>query len=113
VAKLREAGVVILGKTNMHEFAFGITTNNTHYGPTINPYDFSKIPGGSSGGSGAAASTALCAGAIGTDTGGSVKIPAALCGVVGLKLTLGRVGRGGLMYLSFTRDVIGPITRSL
>jgi aspartyl-tRNA(Asn)/glutamyl-tRNA(Gln) amidotransferase subunit A len=85
VAKLREAGAVILGKTNMHEFAFGITTNNTHYGPTKNPYDFSKIPGGSSGGSGAATSAALCAGAIGSDTGGSVRIPAALCGVVGLK----------------------------
>ena len=113
VNKLREAGAVILGKTNMHEFAFGITTNNTHFGPTKNPYDFSKIPGGSSGGSGAATSAALCAGAIGTDTGGSVRIPAALCGVVGLKPTLGRVGRGGLMYLSFTRDVIGPITRNV
>jgi aspartyl-tRNA(Asn)/glutamyl-tRNA(Gln) amidotransferase subunit A len=113
VAKLREAGAVILGKTNMHEFAFGITTNNTHYGPTRNPYDFLKIPGGSSGGSGAAAAAALCAGAIGSDTGGSVRIPAALCGVVGLKPTLGRVGRGGLMYLSFTRDVIGPITRNV
>ena len=113
VAKLREAGAVILGKTNMHEFAFGITTNNIHYGPTKNPYDFSKIPGGSSGGSGAATSAALCAGAIGSDTGGSVRIPAALCGVVGLKPTLGRVGRGGLMYLSFTRDVIGPITRNV
>ena len=113
VEKLRGTGAVILGKTNMHEFAFGITTNNTHYGPTKNPYDFSKIPGGSSGGSGAATSAALCAGAIGTDTGGSVRIPAALCGVVGLKPTLGRVGRGGLMYLSFTRDVIGPLTRNV
>ena len=113
VKKLKEAGAVILGKTNMHEFAFGITTNNPHYGPTRNPYDFSRIPGGSSGGSGAATAAALCAGSIGTDTGGSVRIPAALCGVVGLKPTLGRVGRGGLMSLSFTRDVIGPITRSV
>jgi aspartyl-tRNA(Asn)/glutamyl-tRNA(Gln) amidotransferase subunit A len=113
VKKLKEAGAIILGKTNMHEFAFGITTNNPHYGPTRNPYDFSRIPGGSSGGSGAATAAALCAGSIGTDTGGSVRIPAALCGVVGLKPTLGRVGRGGLMYLSFTRDVIGPITRSV
>lgn len=113
VQKLRKAGAIILGKTNMHEFAFGITTNNPHYGPTRNPYDFSRIPGGSSGGSGAAAAAALCAGAIGTDTGGSVRIPAALCGVVGLKPTLGRVGRGGMMYLSFTRDVIGPITRNV
>jgi len=113
VRKLKQAGAIILGKTNMHEFAFGITTNNPHYGPTRNPYDPSRIPGGSSGGSAAAAAAALCAGAIGTDTGGSVRIPAALCGVVGLKPTLGRVGRGGLMYLSFTRDVIGPITRTV
>lgn len=113
VEKLKEAGALILGKTNLHEFAFGITTNNPHYGPTRNPYDPSRIPGGSSGGSGAAAAAALCAGAIGTDTGGSVRIPAALCGVVGLKPTLGRVGRGGMMYLSFTRDVIGPITRTV
>jgi Asp-tRNA(Asn)/Glu-tRNA(Gln) amidotransferase A subunit family amidase len=113
VKKLKEAGAIILGKTNMHEFAFGITTNNPHYGPTRNPYDLSRIPGGSSGGSGAAAAAAFCAGAIGTDTGGSVRIPAALCGVVGLKPTLGRVGRGGLMYLSYTRDVIGPMTRGV
>jgi len=113
VEMLRKAGAIVLGKTNMHEFAFGITTNNTNYGPTRNPYDFSRIPGGSSGGSGAAAAAALCAGAIGTDTGGSVRIPAALCGVVGLKPTLGRVGRGGMMYLSFTRDVIGPITKTV
>lgn len=113
VMKLKEAGAIILGKTNMHEFAFGITNNNPHYGPTRNPYDLSRIPGGSSGGSGAAAAAAFCAGAIGTDTGGSVRIPAALCGVVGLKPTLGRVGRGGMMYLSYTRDVIGPITREV
>ncbi|MEW6139216.1 MAG: amidase [Thermodesulfobacteriota bacterium] len=113
VQKLKEAGAIVLGKTNMHEFAFGITTNNPHYGPTRNPYDPSKIPGGSSGGSGAATAASFCAAAIGTDTGGSVRIPAALCGVVGLKPTLGRVGRGGMMYLSFTRDVIGPITRTV
>lgn len=113
VQKLKDAGAIILGKTNMHEFAFGITSNNTNYGPARNPYDRSRIPGGSSGGSGVATAAALCSGAIGTDTGGSVRIPAALCGVVGMKPTLGRVGRGGLMYLSFTRDVIGPITRSV
>ena len=113
VEKLKKAGAIVLGKTNLHEFAFGITTNNTNYGPTRNPYDKTRIPGGSSGGSGAAASASLCAAAIGTDTGGSVRIPAALCGVVGLKPTLGRVGRGGMMYLSFTRDVIGPITRTV
>jgi len=113
VEKLKKAGAIVLGKTNLHEFAFGISTNNTNYGPTRNPYDRTRIPGGSSGGSGAAASASLCAAAIGTDTGGSVRIPAALCGVVGLKPTLGRVGRGGMMYLSFTRDVIGPITRTV
>lgn len=113
VEKLKNAGAIVLGKTNLHEFAFGITTNNTNYGPTRNPYNKTRIPGGSSGGSAAAASASLCAAAIGTDTGGSVRIPAALCGVVGLKPTLGRVGRGGMMYLSFTRDVIGSITRTV
>ncbi len=113
VDRLKNAGAIILGKTNMHEFAFGITTNNPHYGPARNPYDRTRIPGGSSGGSGAATAAALCAAAIGTDTGGSARIPSALCGVVGLKPTLGLVGRGGMMYLSFTRDVIGPIARSV
>lgn len=113
VARLKQAGAIILGKTNMHEFAFGITTNNPHYGPCRNPYAQDCIPGGSSGGSAAAVAADLCAAALGTDTGGSVRIPAALCGVVGLKPTLGLVGRGGMMYLSFTRDCIGPITRSV
>ena len=113
VGKLKAAGAIVIGKTNMHEFARGVTTNNPHYGPTRNPYDKSRIPGRSSGGSVAATAAAFCAGALGTDTGGSVRIPAALCGVVGLKPTLGRVGRGDMMYLSFTRDVIGPITRTV
>jgi Asp-tRNA(Asn)/Glu-tRNA(Gln) amidotransferase A subunit family amidase len=113
VRRLRAAGGIVLGKTNLHEFAFGITTNNPHYGPTRNPYDRTRIPGGSSGGSGAAVAAGLCAAAVGTDTGGSVRIPAALCGGVGLKPTLGRVGRGGMMYLSYTRDVIGPLTRTV
>jgi Asp-tRNA(Asn)/Glu-tRNA(Gln) amidotransferase A subunit family amidase len=111
VARLRNAGAIILGKTNMHELAFGITNNNPHYGPVRNPYDLSRISGGSSGGSGAAVTAGLCCAAIGTDTGGSIRIPAALCGCVGLKPSLGRVGRGGLMYLSSTCDCIGPITR--
>ena len=113
IQKLKDAGVIILGKTNMHELAFGVTTNNPHYGPTRNPYDFSRIPGGSSGGSAAATAAGLCAGALGSDTGGSIRIPAALCGLVGFKPSFGRVGRGGLLYLSFSRDVIGPITRSV
>jgi Asp-tRNA(Asn)/Glu-tRNA(Gln) amidotransferase A subunit family amidase len=112
VARLKAAGAIVLGKTNMHEFAFGITTNNPHYGPAHNPHDRSRITGGSSGGSAAAVAAGLCAGAIGTDTGGSIRIPSALCGCIGLKPTLGRVGRGGLMYLSSTCDCIGPITRS-
>lgn len=98
---MRDAGAVILGKTNTHEFAFGITTNNPHYGPTRSSYDSSRTPGGSSGGSAAAAAAALCGGAIGTDTGGSVRIPAALCGVAGVKPTLGWVGRGGLRGKKF------------
>ncbi len=113
INQLEGAGAIILGKTNMHEFAFGITTNNPFYGPTRNPYDPLRIPGGSSGGSAAAVAAGFCAGAIGTDTGGSVRIPASLCNLVGLKPTLGRVGRGGMMYLSFTRDVIGPMTRTV
>ena len=113
VKKLKDSGAVILGKTNMHELAFGITNNNPHYGPARNPYDPTRIPGGSSGGSAVATAAGLCSASIGTDTGGSVRIPAALCGVVGLKPTLGRVGRGGLMCLSFSRDVIGPITRTV
>jgi Asp-tRNA(Asn)/Glu-tRNA(Gln) amidotransferase A subunit family amidase len=113
VKKLKQAGAVILGKTNMHELALGTTTNNPHYGPTRNPYDSSRSPGGSSGGSAAATAAALCAASIGTDTGGSVRIPASFCGVVGLRPTRGRVGRGGLIPLSFTRDSVGPITRTV
>lgn len=113
IRKLKDAGAIILGKTNMHELAFGVTTNNPHYGPTKNPYDLSRIPGGSSGGSAAATAAGLCAAALGSDTGGSVRIPAALCNLVGLKPSFGRVGRGGLMCLSFSRDVIGPITRTV
>lgn len=113
VEKLKAAGAVILGKTNLDELAFGVTTNNPHYGPTRNPYDFSRIPGGSSGGSASATAAALCGAALGSDTGGSVRIPAALCGVVGFKPSFGLVGRGGLICFSFSRDVIGPITRTV
>ena len=113
VRRLKRAGALILGKTNMHEFALGATNDNPHYGPARNPYDLSRIPGGSSGGSGAATAAALCAASLGTDTGGSVRIPASLCGVVGFKPTLGRVGRGGVIPLSFSRDCLGPITRTV
>ena len=90
--KLREAGTVLLGKTNTHEFAYGPTGDRSFFGPTRNPHDPGKISGGSSGGSGTAVATELCYGAIGSDTGGSIRIPAALCGVVGMKPTFGRVG---------------------
>ena len=81
VAQLKGAGTVLLGKTNMHEFAYGVTSNNPHFGPVRNPWDLTRIPGGSSGGSAAAVAAGLCFGSIGTDTGGSIRIPAALCGV--------------------------------
>jgi aspartyl-tRNA(Asn)/glutamyl-tRNA(Gln) amidotransferase subunit A len=112
VTQLKEAGAIILGKTNLHEFAYGVTTNNPHFGPTRNPWDLSRIPGGSSGGSAAAVAAGLCYGSIGTDTGGSIRIPAALCGVVGLKPTLGRVSVADVIPLSPCLDCVGPLTRS-
>lgn len=111
-AQLREAGVVLLGKTNMHEFAYGVTSNNPHFGAVRNPWDIGRIPGGSSGGSAAAVAAGLCYGSIGTDTGGSIRIPAALCGVVGLKPTLGRVSVAGTIPLSPKLDCVGPLARS-
>jgi aspartyl-tRNA(Asn)/glutamyl-tRNA(Gln) amidotransferase subunit A len=112
VAKLKEAGAILLGKTNLHEFAYGATTNNPHYGPARNPWDLARIPGGSSGGSAAAVAAGLCYGSIGTDTGGSLRIPASLCGVVGLKPTLGLVSDAGVIPLSKTLDCTGPLARS-
>lgn len=113
VAALRAAGAVIIGKTNLHEAAFGITCQNPFYGSVANPYDIDRIAGGSSGGSGAAVAANLCPAALGTDTGGSVRIPAALCGLVGLKPSIGRVSVSGLMSLSRTTDVIGPMAHSV
>lgn len=112
VVKLKEAGAVLLGKTNLHEFAYGATTNNPHYGPARNPWDLSRIPGGSSGGSAAAVAAGLCYGSIGTDTGGSIRIPASLCGVVGLKPTRGNVSDNGVIPLSPTLDCTGPLART-
>jgi mandelamide amidase len=100
VQKLIDAGAIVLGKTNMHELAFGITNNNAAFGPARNPYDPSRIPGGSSGG-------------IGSDTGGSVRIPAALCGVVGFRPTLLRWPQAGILPISHTRDTAGPLARSV
>src|SRR5437763_4159229 len=112
VARLKGAGAIILGKTNLHEFAYGVTTNNPHFGPTRNPWDLSRIPGGSSGGSAAAVAAGLCYGSIGTDTGGSIRIPAALCGIVGLKPTYRRVSTEGVVPLSKKLDHVGPLARS-
>ncbi len=112
-ARLKEAGAILLGKTNLHEFAYGVTTNNPHYGPTHNPWDLARIPGGSSGGSAAALAAGLCYGSIGTDTGGSIRIPAALCGIVGLKPGLGRVSAEGVVPLSRTLDFVGPLARTV
>jgi aspartyl-tRNA(Asn)/glutamyl-tRNA(Gln) amidotransferase subunit A len=112
VTRLKQAGAVLLGKTHMHEFAYGVTTNNPHYGPARNPWDATRIPGGSSGGSAAAVAAGLCFGSIGTDTGGSIRIPAALCGVVGLKPGLGRVDVTGVIPLSVTHDCVGPLART-
>lgn len=111
--KLRDAGAILLGKTNTHEFAFGVTTNNPHTGPTRNPWDTDRIPGGSSGGSAAAVAAGMAAAAMGTDTGGSIRIPASLCGVVGIKPTHGRVSTAGVWPLSVTLDHPGPFARTV
>lgn len=113
VARLRAAGAVLIGKTNLHEFAYGVTNINPHFGPTRNPWDLRRIPGGSSGGSAAAVAAGMCAAAMGTDTGGSIRIPAALCGVVGLKPTYGRVPKAGILPLAWTLDHAGPLTRTV
>src|SRR5712675_592128 len=112
-AKLQEAGAILVGKANLHEFAYGVTTNNPHYGPTRNPWDLNRIPGGSSGGSAAAVAAGLCYGSIGTDTGGSIRIPSSLCGVVGVKPGIGRVSLEGIIPLSPAFDCAGPLARTV
>ena len=111
--KLEGAGAVLIGKTNTHEFAYGPTGDRSFFGPTRNPHDTGKITGGSSGGSGAAVASGLCYGALGSDTGGSIRIPAALCGVVGMKPTFGRVGKSGVFPLAWSLDHVGPITSTV
>ena len=113
VQKLKQAGVTIMGKTNTHEIALGITGNNPHYGTAHNPWDTTRIPGGSSSGSAIAVATGMALGALGTDTGGSIRIPASLCGVVGLKPTFGRVSLRGVFPLSWNLDHVGPLTKSV
>jgi aspartyl-tRNA(Asn)/glutamyl-tRNA(Gln) amidotransferase subunit A len=113
VVKLEEAGAVLIGKTGLHECAYGITSNNPHFGPVRNPHDTDCIPGGSSGGSGAAVASGIVAMAMGTDTGGSIRIPASFCGCAGLKPTLGRVSKRGVFPLGFTLDHMGPLARTV
>jgi aspartyl-tRNA(Asn)/glutamyl-tRNA(Gln) amidotransferase subunit A len=111
--KLEEAGSVVMGKTNTHEVAYGPTGDRSYFGPTLNPHDARRITGGSSGGSGAAVAANFCYGALGSDTGGSIRIPAALCGTVGMKPTFGRVSKSGVFPLSWSLDHVGPITRTV
>jgi len=111
--KLEGAGSILIGKTNTHEFAYGPTGDRSHFGTTKNPHDTRRITGGSSGGSGAAVAANLCYGALGSDTGGSIRIPAALCGIVGMKPTFGRVSKSDVFPLSWRLDHVGPITRTV
>ncbi len=113
VQLLEKAGAVIVGKTSLHECAYGITSNNAHYGAVRNPHDPERIPGGSSGGSAAAVAAGIVDMAMGTDTGGSIRIPAAFCGCAGLKPTFGRVSKRGVFPLGFTLDHMGPLASSV
>ncbi len=113
VRRLREAGAIVVGKTGLHEFAYGVTSNNPHFGAVRNPWDPSRIPGGSSGGSGAALGADTCLLALGTDTGGSVRIPAALNGVSALRPTHGAISTRGTFPVSASLDTVGPMARAL
>ncbi|MCX6596533.1 MAG: amidase [Acidobacteria bacterium] len=113
VAILKQAGAVSLGKLGLHEFAYGITSSNPHFGPVRNPWDTERIPGGSSGGSGVATAMGMCFMATGTDTGGSIRIPASFCGVSGLKPTFGKISTAGCRALSESLDHMGPLARTV
>jgi aspartyl-tRNA(Asn)/glutamyl-tRNA(Gln) amidotransferase subunit A len=113
VRRLHRAGAIVVGKTNLHEFAYGVTTENPHYGPVRNPWDTRRMVGGSTGGSAAALAAGIGWGAVGSDTGGSVRIPPSLCGVVGLKPTFGRVSCYGVVPLSPSLDHVGPLAATV
>ena len=113
VTALEEAGYGVVGKTNLHEFAYGITSDNPHFGAVVNPLDAGRIPGGSSGGNGAALAAGLCEVALGTDSAGSIRLPAACCGVVGFKPTWGLVPADGVFPLAPSFDTVGPMARTV
>src|SRR5438874_6362383 len=113
IAHLRQAGAVFVGKTNLHEFAFGTTNEDSAFGPARNPHDPSRSPGGSSGGSAASVAAGMALATLGTCTGGSIRIPAAACGIVGLKPTFGEVSLDGVVPLSRTLDHVGPLTQTV
>src|SRR5438445_8969572 len=109
VKQIRSHGCVVVGKANLHEFAFGVTSVNPHYGTALNPHDPSRVAGGSSGGSAVAVAAGMCDWAIGSDTGGSIRIPASLCGVAGFKPAFGSIDIRGVVPLSWSLDTLGPI----